>query len=52
MASIIAVIRESCEGIAVQEGNLGLLAGEAGGRQFCVGKILDCCSKDVTGNAG
>lgn len=52
VASIIAVIRESCEGIAVQEGNLGLLAGEAGGRQFCVGKILDCCSKDVTGNAG
>ena len=52
VASIVAVFGERCEGIAVREGNLGLLAGEAGGRQFCVGKSLDCCSTDVTGNAG
>jgi hypothetical protein len=50
VASIIAVIGERCEGIAVREGDLGLLAEEVGGRQICEGKSLDCWSKDVTGN--
>ena len=50
MASIITVIGERCEDVAVREGNLGLLAGGAGGRQGCEGKSLEQCSKDVTGD--
>jgi hypothetical protein len=50
VASIISVVGERCEGIAVREGNLGLLAGEAGGCRVCEGMSLDRCSKDVTGD--